>query len=125
VKEATRGGIIDAMLARRTFAASDDIILDASMNDHAMGEEFELTAKPSLKIFVRARNDLVRVDLVRDGKVVYTVPGKGREFRGSYRDTEAPAGKHYYYVRVIQKDVEAPERDPEMAWGSPFFVTLR
>jgi Protein of unknown function (DUF3604) len=125
VKEATRGGIIDAMLARRTFAASDDIILDASMNDHAMGEEFVLTAKPSLKIFARARNDLVRIDLVRDGKVVYTVPGKGREFRGTYRDTEAAPGKHYYYVRVIQKDVEAPERDPEMAWGSPFFVTLR
>jgi hypothetical protein len=125
VKEATRAGIIDAMLARRTFASSDDIILDASMNDHAMGEEFGLTGKPSLKIFVRARNDLVRVDLVRDGKVIYTVPGKGKEFRGSYRDTEASAGKHYYYVRVIQKDVEAPERDPEMAWGSPFFVTLR
>jgi hypothetical protein len=125
VKEATREGIIDAMLARRTFAASDDIILDASLNDHAMGEEFELTAKPSVRIFVRARNDLVRIDLVRDGKVIYTVPGKEREFRGSYRDTEAAPGKHYYYVRVIQKDVEAPERDPEMAWGSPFFVTLR
>lgn len=125
VKEASREGILEGLLARRTFAASDDIILDATLNGHAMGEEFGLNSTPELKIYVRARNDIVRIDVVRDGKFIYTSPGQGREFRGSFRDREVGSGKHYYYVRVIQRDIEAPEGDPEMAWGSPFFVTLR
>jgi len=125
VRDATRAGIIEGMLARRTFAASDDIILDATLADHAMGEEFEIAAPAVLKIYVRARNDLVRVDVVRDGRVVYSTPGEGRELRGTWRDADVAAGRHYYYVRAIQRDVEAPDRDPEMAWGSPFFVTVR
>jgi hypothetical protein len=125
VREATRAGILEGLFARRAFAASDDIVLDASLNDHAMGEAFDLAGAAVVKIYVRAPNDLVRIDVVRDGKFVYTAPVAGREFRGTYRDADPGPGKHYYYVRAIQRDVEAPDGDPEMAWGSPFFVTVR
>ena len=33
-------------------------------------------------------------------------------------------GSCWYYIRVMQRDVEAPDGDPEMAWSSPFFVTI-
>jgi hypothetical protein len=65
---------------------------------------------------------------VKDGRIVYTArpPERARPSRRmafDWSDMDAGAGGHYYYVRVIEKDALNPNGDPQMAWGSPFFVT--
>jgi len=123
-EDLTRDAILNALLARRTFAASDDIILDVSMGNHRLGEEFHIKASqaPRINVYVKAPNDILRIDIVKNGKFIYTTRPTGREARFTYVDNDAQAGPCYYYVRVIQRDIEAPADDPEMAWGSPFFV---
>ena len=62
------------------------------------------------------------VDVIKDGNYVYTTEPNSRQCRFTFRDMDVVAGENYYYVRVIQRDPEAPAGDPEIAWASPFFV---
>lgn len=125
VDAVSRDGILSGMLARRTFAASDEIVLQVTADDHAIGESFsaKTTAPPVLNIAVTAPDTILRVDVVKDGKYVYTNQPNERSVHLQFRDTDARAGKTYYYVRVFQRDPENPDGDPEIAWSSPFFVT--
>jgi hypothetical protein len=124
-EDVSREGIIDAMLARRTYAASDEILLDVTADGHMMGEEFNVTEAPTFKVKISAPDTILRVDVVKNGQYVYTTEPKARQCSFSYRDTEAAPGTSYYYVRVFQRDPEAPEGDPEMAWASPFYVNYQ
>ncbi|MCS6863191.1 MAG: hypothetical protein NZT92_23030, partial [Abditibacteriales bacterium] len=121
----SREGILNGMLARRTFAASDEIILRVTADHHAAGEAFnaKITAPPVLSIAADAPDTILRVDVVKDGKYIYTHRPNARSVRVQFRDADVKAGKTYYYVRVFQRDPENPDGDPEIAWSSPFFVT--
>ena len=123
-REPTREALFDAMLARRTFAASDEIIVKAVADGHMVGEEFSARAGHPLefRMEVNALDDILRVDLVRDGKYVYTARPERRRADLSFMETDTAAGDSYYYVRVFQRDPENPGGDPEIAWTSPFFV---
>lgn len=120
--EVSRQGIWQALRDRRTFAASDDMILDCRMGDQPMGTEFKLAGPPRLSIDVNARTTIRRVDVIRDGEVVYTAKPDAATWQGTFEDNQPPAASGYYYVRVIQEDPEQPAGDPEMAWASPFFI---
>ena len=124
VDQPTREALFDAMLARRTFAASDEIVVRAAAGGHMVGEEFAASTKspPKIVIDVDAPDEILRVDVVKNGEYVYTQRPGGRSVSLAYRDTEAEAGDSYYYVRVFQRDPEKPDGDPEIAWTSPFFV---
>jgi len=111
------------MLARRTFAATDDILLEVTLDGHVVGEEFRAKASAPIKIIAKAPDLIQRVDVIKDGKYIYTKEPKSREFRGEFLDQSVKPGSCYYYVRVIQRDPDNPDGDPEMAWASPFFVT--
>jgi len=131
--EVSREAILDAMLARRTFGASDEIVMRISAEDpstdppseYAVGSQF--TAKAAspvrLKIDVEAPDVIRRVDVVKDGRYVYTAEPDSKEFRFTFQDMNVDKGQNYYYVRVIQRDPEDPLGDPEIGWASPFFVT--
>lgn len=130
----TRAAIFDALLARRTFGASDEIVVRMSAGDHAMGEQFEAAKPLELSIDVTAPHPLLRVDLIKDGRVVWSGKPTGTTLSATFRDARAAPGRSYYYVRVLQTDPDPPRitypgrpglRDPEMAWGSPVFVTYR
>lgn len=122
-----RAGLLEAMYARRTYAATDEIILKVTAGGHMPGEEFDFPAgqPPLIEAAVEAPDRLLRMDVVKDGKYVYTARPEGRSATLRYRDNDARPGKAYYYVRVFQRDPEAPDGDPEIAWGSPFYVTYR
>lgn len=123
-EEATRESLFDAMLARRTFAASDEIFVKATAGGRMVGEEFSASASspPEIAVEVQAQDEILRIDVVKDGEFVFTQEPGGKAATLTYRDTEAEPGESYYYVRVFQRDPEAPEGDPEIAWTSPFFV---
>ena len=125
VDEPTREALFDAMLARRTFAASDEIFVKATAAGHMVGEDFEHSAGSTLEFAmqVEAQDEILRVDLVRDGRHVYTIEPVGRRAEMSFLETDTSrAGESYYYFRVFQRDPENPAGDPEIAWTSPFFV---
>ena len=122
--EETRESLFDAMLARRTYAATDEIILKVSADDHNMGEQFVTAVERPLEISIdiEALDEILRVDVIKNGEYVYTQRPGGRSAQLSYRDSTPAAGDSYYYVRVFQRDPDNPSGDPEIAWGSPFFV---
>jgi hypothetical protein len=116
-EEFTRKGLIDAMKARHTYAATDNIVLDVRMGGLGiMGDEVQ-TAKPALDVVVLGTGPIDRVDIIRDGEVVHSERPAKDEARFHWDDPAPPEGDKisYYYVRVVQKD-------RQMAWGSPIWV---
>jgi hypothetical protein len=83
-----------------------------------MGAVFEArraAAAETLEVHVVAESPLERLDLVRGGRVVESVPCDGQEdFRTSLPVGPLRAGE-YLYVRAVQRDGGA-------AWSSPFFA---
>lgn len=122
-----RAGLFDGLYERRTYAASDEIIPKATMGGHMPGEEFTATAgsAPAIEATIAAPDAILRVDVVKDGKYVYTSKAVGRTASVKYRDNETKPGKSYYYIRVFQRDTENPGGDPEVAWTSPWYVTYK
>ena len=120
-----REGILDGMIARRTYAASDEIIVKATAGGRLPGEEFTASVRdpPTIEATITAPDEIRRIDVVRNGEYVFTTNPGGRTAQISYRDLDASPGKSYYYLRVFQRDPENPGGDSEMAWVSPFFVT--
>ncbi len=125
VERATREGLLDAMLARRTYAASDEIVLKVTAAGRMVGEKFAAPAGTPLElvISIAAPDTILRVDVVRNGQFIFTRSPAARTAELRFRDSDPPKGSAYYYVRVFQRDPENPDGDPEIAWSSPFFVT--
>jgi hypothetical protein len=121
-----RDGLFDGMYARRTYAASDEIIIKATADGHMPGEEFDATGRaPLMQASIAAPDTILRVDIVKDGKYIYTTKPEARSASLSFRDLDVKPGKSYYYIRVFQRDPEKPSGDPEVAWTSPWYVTYR
>ncbi len=127
-EDVTREAIIDGMLNRRTYAATDEIVLKvAADGKHTMGQAFEASAAkpPSWRIEVDAPDTILRVDVVKNGEFIWTKNPNATTFRAVFQDVDVTPGKAYYYVRVFQRDPEKPDGDPEIAWSSPMFVTYK
>jgi hypothetical protein len=122
-----RKGILEGMYDRRTFAASDEIILRVTADGRMPGGEFTMPAgkAPLIQAAIQAPDDILRVDIVKDGKYVYTTRPRGREAKLSWRDNQPKPGRSYYYLRIFQRDPENPDGDPEIGWVSPFYVDYR
>jgi hypothetical protein len=111
----SRAAIFDSIGKRRTYGATDNIILEFWLGDHFMGDDF--TASAPLKVRVKAHGTgaIDTVHLIRDGAYVYKVaPGK-QDVSFEYGDSAAGKGEHWYYVRVEQSN-------GELAWSSPIWV---
>ena len=114
----TREAIFDAIQKRRTYGATDNIILDYRIGEHFMGEEFSTSELEPLEIKVIGTDKIARIEIIKDEKVIYTAtPGK-QEVTLRYVDQDVAPGTSYYYARVIQSD-------REIAWASPIWVTFK
>ena len=116
----TLDALLEAIRARRAYAATDNIILDVrasgSDGEHLMGEEFASRTPVRISAKILGTDRIQRVDVIRDNKVVYTSAPNAASFDLQYIDEDTSAQRSYYYVRVIQAN-------GEMAWGSPVWVT--
>lgn len=111
-----RQDVWDAIRARRTYGATDNIILEFALGDCFMGEECD--ADPGTTPFrVRARgtDEIAAIHLIRDGEYVYKHEPEGQETEFEFLDRAAGPGEHWYYVRVEQVD-------EELAWSSPIWA---
>jgi len=113
-----RESIFEALRARRTYAATDKILLDFSIEKHLMGEETMLTGTPELLVAVEGTGPVAQIDVIKNSKIVYTANPGTRNVRFTFRDDAYRGEDSYYYVRVIQAD-------KNMAWASPIWVKAR
>jgi hypothetical protein len=117
-KNIDRESVFEALRARRTYAATDKILLDFSIAKHIMGEEVELSGTPELAVAVEGTGAIAQIDVIKDSKIVYTVNPGSQTARFTFRDDSYRGEDSYYYVRVIQAD-------KNMAWASPIWVKRR
>jgi hypothetical protein len=113
-----RAALLEAAKARRTYAATDNFIVEMRMGGHFMGEAFTADRARPIRAHVAGTGPLAAVELIRNNRVIYAVPGGRREVTFSYTDNDIQPGEFYYYVRARQKD-------GQLAWGSPLWVTYR
>ena len=107
--------IWDSLYARRTYAATENIIVDFQSGGHAMGEEFAASDPPRFDVRVIGTDKIQQIDIIKDNTFAYTAHPDVSELTFAYTDSDIEPGMHYYYVRVIQAD-------GNMAWGSPVWV---
>jgi hypothetical protein len=117
-EQPSRDAIFDAIKKRRTYGATDNIVLDYRMGEHFMGDEFTAAKVPPMEIRVIGTSPVARIDIIKNEKIVYTATPGQKDVALRYQDQDAAPGTSYYYIRVVQDD-------REMAWGSPIWVTHR
>jgi hypothetical protein len=117
-----RADIVEAMRQRHTYGATDNIVLDfrATAGGRAwmMGDAFDAAAPPRFTIKAQGTSEIDTVEIVKDGKFVYTSRPSSAAAEFTWTDNAPGAGESWYYVRVIQKD-------RQMAWASPIWVRYK
>jgi len=119
VNEMTTKGILDALLARRTYAATDRIILEYRVGDHFMGEAFEVSGKPKFDVRIIGTDEIKQIDVIKNGTSIHKTDPEGSDIQYSFVDEKAePGSQACYYVRIAQED-------GAMAWASPVWITVK
>ena len=79
------------MYERRTFDASDEIILRVTAGGNMVGEEWKAPAAraPTIQATIDAPATILRVDIVRNGKFVHTSRPNPRRATVTWRDSDA------------------------------------
>lgn len=111
----SRQGILDAIRRRHTYGATDNIVLEARLGDHFMGDVFTASTPLPLRIRARGTDAIVQVDVLRDSRVIHSFEPNQQSVELESTVAQPDSGRHYYYVRLHQ-------RDGMIAWSSPFFV---
>lgn len=109
-----RNNLIEALRSRHTYATTGPrIILDFSVSGIKMGSKKSIKGLPVVHGEVHACGEIKCIDIIRDGKIIHSIPGKTTDIKFTWKDKHP--GPCWYYFRVIQKD-------GERAWSSPVWV---
>jgi len=116
----TREALIDAMRKRRTYGATDNIVLDfrvqADDKEYLQGEELTTGARYKLTVNVIGAAPIRRIDVIHNERYAYTqTPGGSKSAGFEYEEPKPAAGENRYYVRVEQED-------GNLAWSSPVWI---
>jgi hypothetical protein len=120
--ELTRAALFDALYERRCYATSGvPIRIDFRVNGHVMGSEIVVDSQPRISADIRGTAELHVVQLVRSGSAFFSRSfGELLSTHDAHLeivdDVIEPGDSHFYYLRVVQ-------RDGNMAWSSPVWVT--
>jgi hypothetical protein len=117
-----REAVLEALRGRRVYATSGPrILLRFAVAGAGMGGVARLADPEAPRpVYVRALGTapIERVDVVKDGRVVHSVPGEGREEIEVLLEDSSPARNgEYLYARVVQTD-------GGLAWSSPVWLEL-
>ncbi len=113
--EFSREGIMNGLKNRRTYGATDNIVLDVKTNGHIMGEVIQAN-DIEIDIHVIGTEKIKEIIIIKNGKE-YPVKHKGdKEIKVQWKDKKVDTSKeNYYYVRILQED-------GEVAWSSPVWT---
>ncbi len=114
----TRGALLDSLRSRRTYATNGPrILVQASLGGRPMGFEVPAAAaggSQRLAWNVAGTAPIERIDVIRRGEPLASIPGDGKRELWGVADVPSLAEGDYLYLRVVQVDGGA-------AWTSPFF----
>jgi hypothetical protein len=116
-EERSRGAVLDAMKARHTYGATDNIVLEFWMGEHFMGDEFAAATVPPIRVRAVGTKPVKAIDIIRNNRSIYRNGGGRREVDVTYLDTHPQPGTSFYYVRLEQVD-------GNVAWSSPIWVRM-
>ena len=119
--ELTRNGIFYGLKKKYCYATTGArIVLVFSVNGTKMGEEVKINVGNILKIkvFVAGTDNIALLEIIRAGKVVYSLLNQERDLSFEWEDPDVSKESSYYYVRLIQED-------GEMAWSSPVWINIK
>ena len=112
----SRRALFDAILARRTYAATDRIALDFRIDNTLMGGQTSWNrSKSTLRIRATGTAPIDEVQIIRSGRLLDTLRPNQRLVDIEYTDPHPLPAPCYYYVRVHQTD-------GNLAWGSPIWI---
>jgi hypothetical protein len=94
-EEPSREAILEALRARRTYGATDNIVLEFWIGDRFMGSEFEADEVPPLRIKVVGTNTISDVQVIRNNRSIYSHPGGSRELDLTFRDMAPEPGTSF------------------------------
>ncbi len=116
----TPEGLLEAIRARRAYAATDNIVLDVRVitagGEYLMGAECETSGPVTVAVRVIGTGPVAQIDVIRDNAVIHHESPGTQDASLQVLDTAATARTASYYVRVRQAD-------GAMAWSSPVWVT--
>lgn len=115
--ELTREAIMQALRERRCYATTGArIVLGFQVDGHGMGEEFTASASQiTATARVLGTAPLAHLELVCNGRIVLTCPGRGRALEITETLPLTEDQTSYIYLRVTQSD-------GHVAWSSPIWV---
>jgi len=113
----TAAALLHALRERQTYATTGArMLVDFSVSGVPMGQRGEAGRDPpAVAAACHAASGIDRVEILRDGQVVHSVPGTGKDQTVSWSDAEAAPGSHWYLLKAVQQDQET-------AWTSPVWV---
>ena len=116
-EELSREALFDAIRNRRCYATTGKrIIVDFKIDGHWMGEEFKSRTAPHISVKVTGTAPIASVTVVKNNQDYLRMEGGGQEVQCEFGKTEPPGETDFYYLRVIQRDFE-------MAWASPIWIS--
>jgi hypothetical protein len=127
-KDLTRKSLFEALKKRRCYGTTmAHILLDFRINGHIMGEEITVDkpATPrSIKV-ISEFQDLQRLVLYRNNQEILHKPITNGRIELEFTDTDPLIADKttWYYVRVEAKPSQYGE--PELAWSSPIWISLK
>ncbi len=93
-----RQDVWDAIKARRTYGATDNIVLELALGDCFMGEQCEAGGDEPFRVAARGTDSIAAIHLIRDGEYIYKAEPGGQE-------------AEFEFI------------DDELAWSSPIWVS--
>jgi len=111
-KANTRQAVFDAIRQRRTYGATDNILLEFWLGDHFMGEDFTTGARSPIRVKYRGTGIVASVQLIRDGKYIHQFSPNNQEGDLEFEDVNPGLGQHWYYVRLEQQDGQLASSSP-------------
>ncbi len=121
-KELNRKSIFDALRARSCYATTGErIIIKFSINGYPMGRIIEKSylngcQAVTIKTLAAGTERLEKVEIIRNSKVIYLKSTNDKFIEFKFADKPNLKEEVYYYLRITQ-------RDGNMAWSSPIWVT--
>jgi len=110
-----RRSLIDALRERRTYATTGArILLSFSISGIPMGSLGTVKAV-GVKAMIHGCSPIKQVEIIKDGEIVFCKEDNKLDISIEWKDPELLKEKHFYYLRVIQKD-------GQMAWSSPIWI---
>jgi hypothetical protein len=109
----TRADILDAFRNRRTYASTDNIVLDFSADTAVQGGEMQASQSPTFQIHVRATEPILRLEIIKNNRIIFTrsvdaATGDPKVIDFSYRDNDTFADTSMAPTHQIQ-DWAAPK----------------